>query len=150
MKISTKSENILEKSYGIIVAYKQNSTETKYLIIQSKGTNDWSFPKGHAEKNETSVEAALRELREETGISQISLIPDVSFSDKYRYKANGIWNRKQATFFVGITDNLNVKIQQEEVVNYIWSNYDDAVKILTFENQRKILSEAYSKILEIN
>ncbi len=150
MKIRIKPENILEKSYGIIVVYKQNSTETKYLIIQSKDTNDWSFPKGHAEKNETSVEAALRELKEETEISQISLIPNVSFSEKYRYKANGIWNQKQATFFVGITDNLNVKIQQEEVINYIWSNYDDAVKILTFENQRKILSKASSKILEIN
>lgn len=40
----------------------------KVLLVQGKGSNKWSFPKGHKKRNETSIACARRELWEETGI----------------------------------------------------------------------------------
>ncbi|HEX3007850.1 MAG TPA: NUDIX domain-containing protein, partial [Bacteroidales bacterium] len=50
------------------VTYRQTKSETLYLIISSSDGAHWVLPKGHIDPNESSEDAALRELREEAGI----------------------------------------------------------------------------------
>ena len=61
-------------AYGVIVFYVENSSVYYLILKQIQG--HWSFPKGHAEKDETTLETAKRELEEETGIMEIELISD--------------------------------------------------------------------------
>ena len=56
-------------SAGFIVRVRQNSNDF-FLILQSRWSGKWSFPKGHKEKNESYLSCALRELEEETSITK--------------------------------------------------------------------------------
>ena len=57
-----------EKSCGAIV-YRQRDSWVEVLLIRHKNGGHWAFPKGHVEKQETEEETALREIREETGLT---------------------------------------------------------------------------------
>ncbi|MTM00664.1 NUDIX domain-containing protein, partial [Turicibacter sanguinis] len=50
----------IEKSCGIMV-YHSLEKEPKFLLLQSRINNHWSFPKGHMEIGETEKETAIRE-----------------------------------------------------------------------------------------
>jgi len=50
--------------YGTILI----SVSNKVLIVKGRKSGKWSFPKGHAEQEETELDCALRETREETGL----------------------------------------------------------------------------------
>lgn len=56
-----------EKSCGVIV-YRRNQEHIDLLLVKNRYGGHWSFPKGHVEGNETEVQTALREVREETGL----------------------------------------------------------------------------------
>jgi len=51
--------------YGIIVITAGRET----VVIRGRQSGKWSFPKGHGEPTEQPLDAALRELKEETGIT---------------------------------------------------------------------------------
>ena len=59
-----------EKSCGAIV-YRKSHGNTEILLIKHVNSGHWSFPKGHVEGNETELETAQREIKEETGIDVI-------------------------------------------------------------------------------
>lgn len=52
-----------ERSCGFLISY-----DGKFLLVKSSGGNIWGIPKGVKEKGESDLEAALRELKEETGL----------------------------------------------------------------------------------
>ena len=56
-----------EKSCGALI-YRKKQGEYELLLIRHRSGGHWSFPKGHVENNETEIETALREIREETGL----------------------------------------------------------------------------------
>ena len=56
-----------EKSCGAIVYREKDGVEI--LLIKHKNGGHWAFPKGHVENKETEEETALREIREETGLT---------------------------------------------------------------------------------
>ena len=63
-----------EKSCGAIVLSPDN-TNRKVLLIKHENGGHWAFPKGHVEEGETEVETALREIKEETGLSTLTSAP---------------------------------------------------------------------------
>src|SRR5215216_6165589 len=78
------------KSAGVIV-FRRAGDECLFLLILSRLTKRplWEFPKGGVEKGETIIQAALRELSEETGIAEneIDLFPDFEYTEDYRFTA---------------------------------------------------------------
>lgn len=60
-------QNRVIKAGGIITRKNING-KNEYLLIYRGNHNDYSFPKGHLEAGETPEEAAIREVREETGL----------------------------------------------------------------------------------
>lgn len=53
---------------GGAVVYQMRAKEPYYLLLKSATSDFWGFPKGHLENTESALEAAEREIREETGI----------------------------------------------------------------------------------
>jgi len=68
---------------GIII------NEFKEVVIVSQNHDSWSLPKGHVEKNETILNAATREIHEETGLTNISYIKDLGYYERYRIGLDG-------------------------------------------------------------
>ena len=66
-----------DESFGVIPVYKNEEGKFEILVIHQYshiGDNSyWVFPKGHSEKGEIETETALRELKEETDITEIDL-----------------------------------------------------------------------------
>ncbi len=56
------------RSFGGILR-RQDGPEPRYLVVKARHSGIWSFPKGHAKKEEPALEAAKREIWEETGIA---------------------------------------------------------------------------------
>lgn len=129
---------LYESSSGAVV-YREINDETRFLLIKNKRSANWGFPKGHIEKGETKIDAAKREVLEETGIN-VKLHKDFECISKYKIK-NKI--EKNVSIFVGTTDDQTTTIQQEEIEDYIWLTYDQAMPYLKFKNDKDILEKAY-------
>ncbi len=134
-----------ERSCGAVV-YRKINGDYRYLLIRNRRSSNWSFPKGHVEKGETLEETAIREVLEETGL-HIDLIP--GFISKSEYT---IQNRIQKTvqIYVASTQDTQTKIQVEEIEDYIWLTFENAVKNLKFENDKIILKDARDFLLNNN
>ena len=110
-----------------------------YLIIKSLN-GDVGFPKGHMEKDESEIETAIRELKEETNI-------DVEVLDGFRiqieYKMpNMIDVMKQSVYFLGRCITDDIICQENEVFFAKFMSYYEAIEVLTFEETKLILQEA--------
>lgn len=128
-----------EKSCGAIV-FKKQKDGIKYLILHY-GAGHWDFPKGKQEKNETEEQAALREIKEETGIEDVELIDGFREAISYFYKQGRETIFKEVVFFLVQSATDEVKLSSEHI-GYAWLSYEHAYKKLTFNNAKELLRKA--------
>ena len=119
-----------EKSCGAIII---NNKDEILLIKHNVG--HWAFPKGHIENNETDELCALREIKEETNLD-VNIITNIKEKTTYSPK-EGIL--KDVIYFVALPINNDIKLQQEEVNDYLWLPLKDALNKLTYDNDKKIV-----------
>jgi len=134
---------IKDQSFGIVPFTIENGV-VKYLIIhQQKG--HWAFPKGHAEKGESSLQTAQRELLEETGLEIEKVFTDQPFIERYIFlDPQGQKVNKKVLFFLGRVKNTEVKIQPAELQNFAWADYQQALEMLTFNQAKHLLKQTHS------
>lgn len=101
------------------------------------------LPKGHLEPGETSRDAAVREVREEAGVSG-KVIESLGTVD-YTYKRNGKKRRKRVEFFLIDYRKGDPADHDHEVESARWMSATKAAKQLTFAGERKILKRALSR-----
>lgn len=138
-----------EKSAGAIIYILKNG-EPHYLLLHYP-SGHWEFAKGHIEEGENPEQAALREIQEETGISDIKIIPGFKEHARYFFKKSydlvgeakkkAPWVFKLVTFYLAETKTEDVKISKEHQ-GFLWAPYDEAVKKLTFKNAKALLKKA--------
>ena len=98
----------MEHSCGIVLFH-----ENKVLLLKYKGGGHWDFPKGHIENNESETETALRELKEETGISEVTLFSDFREIIEYSFRKGRSTIKKQVIYFLGETEETNITLSHE-------------------------------------
>ena len=130
----------LERSAGVVVFRNDTALSAPVFLLLDYGRH-WDFPKGHVNKGESDKDAALRELHEETGISNAVVFEDFSHEYTYFFRAQGTLIRKTVIFFLAQTASQDVTISHEHV-GYAFLAYDEACQRLTFENSRKLLQRA--------
>jgi 8-oxo-dGTP pyrophosphatase MutT (NUDIX family)/RimJ/RimL family protein N-acetyltransferase len=130
-----------EKSCGAVV-YRNNNKVTEFLLIKCKDSGYWGFPKGHVEESENEVETALREVHEETGLN-IEMVEGFREETEFCISTSIL---KKVVFFIGRADNTAVKIQAEEIDDYRWAEYKDALLQLTFKSDIRILKLVYEHL----
>lgn len=135
-----------EKSCGAVVYHIidsdqniDNNSNIEFLIIKHKSGEHWGFPKGHVEAAESEVETALREVMEETGVA-VEISDGFSFRMKYSPK---VGTMKEVVYFLGEAFQREVLCQESEISDFKWLDLKGAVKMVTHENSRKLLREAY-------
>ena len=121
---------LYEKSCGAIVIYRDGS-RYKILLVRNHNGRNYSFPKGHVEKGETEQETAIREVKEETGLS-IEIIDYCPFGKI----------RKRVVFFMAQTMSNKVTVQKEEIDSYMWVDLEEAHTKCTYDNDLRVVRKA--------
>ena len=99
--------------------------QREFLLVFETYSKCWSLPKGHIEAGETDVQAALRELYEETGMTAIL---DVSKTAAIEYPISD-FARKQVIFFLGEVAG-ETKVREGEIDKYKWVSAGELEKHL--------------------
>lgn len=132
-----------EISAGIITYFEkiiQDKLQRLYLVLHYK-KGHWDLPKGKLEAGETNMEAAIRELKEETGLLA-DIVPGFEQSIHYMFKGpDGELIEKEVTFFLGKASEEKVTLSDEHLY-YKWLSLEDAVKQVTFSNAKQVLKMA--------
>ncbi len=121
--------------------FRVNNGELEFLLLQYPHGH-WELPKGKIEKGESKQEAAMRELKEETGLDA-ELIPGYEEQLEYFFKHAGELNKKTVYFFVGRALSQEVTLSDEHI-GYTWLPFDQALERLTFDNAKKLLTKAHT------
>ena len=134
-----------ETSAGIVL-FRNISNENEFLLLNYP-QGHWDFIKGKMEKNETPRETALRETKEETGISDIEFIDGFEESVEYDFRFNDENIHKKVIFFLAKTETLQTVSLSHEHNDYLWLAYNDALKKTTYGNAKNVLSKANELLL---
>jgi 8-oxo-dGTP pyrophosphatase MutT (NUDIX family) len=139
-----------ETSSGAIVFCTQSET-TRFLLVLSAIHNTWGFPKGHIETGETELDAAKREIFEETGIDCITFIDGFRQEDVYLTEGalpenKGKTVEKHSIYYLAKTNNTQLTARENEIKKAQWFSYDEAKNILPHENQKIFLEKALTTI----
>ena len=132
-KILSRSGNETRKKCCGCIIIKENKV---LLIKQNEG--HWGFPKGHVEENETEIETATREVKEETNL-------DVEVDSNKRYTTEYVTNvgkLKQVVFFIAKCIGGEIKAQECEVSEIRWVGFEKAIKLITYDNTRALFERA--------
>lgn len=136
----------MERSAGGVVFYDSGGNGPVYLVmVNRKGY--WEFPKGHVDKGETDEEAALREVREETGLTDLTIVPGFKKEISYVYSAGRRKAPKQVVFFLMKTKPAAVLVSDEHL-GYVWLDFDRAIRKVSYENARNVLESAHAFLMK--
>jgi len=132
-------------SYGVIPIRRVGQGWEVFLIHQYSKIGDntyWILPKGHLEGKEVSKEAALRELKEETGLVPETLLESPTFDLKYSFEYGGNRIDKTVVFFIGSITNFNVTLDPIEVKEAGWFPLSSAVERLDYQDTKTLFLKA--------
>lgn len=120
------------------IVYQIENGATRYLLVGPKKDvpNEWLLPKGHIDKGEDHWEAAVREVREETGVLGriICLVGSTEFHEDQE--------RAIAKYYLM---EYFFKVRPEESRRVQWFGFDQAMDLLTHVSNKHLLQEAERK-----
>lgn len=123
-------------SFGAIVFDKDYK---KFLVLEH-AAGHLGFPKGHKEGVETPQESALRELKEEAGVSAI--LSEKTFIQQYNFTFNGELFDKTVLYFVGkVIEGEEVVVDNQEIKNFFWLTPDEFLEQITFPSSLVLVQE---------
>ena len=128
-----------------VVAYARGKNKIYYLILKRKlHWKGWEFPKGGIKIFESKMNAVKTEIKEETGLKVLNM-KKFNIYGKYKYKKElpdrkGIRGQEFSLYAVEIKKG-KVKIDGFEHSGYKWVEFNEAVKKLTWNNQKRCLKK---------
>ena len=130
---------IEETSAGMVLFRKEDSKILFLLLHYPSG--HWDFIKGKMEEGESTQETAIREAKEETGITDITFLENFEEWIKYDFQYQGELVHKKVVFFLAETKTKQVMISHEHL-DYTWMDYNTSMEKTTFDNAKTVLTRA--------
>jgi uncharacterized protein involved in tolerance to divalent cations/8-oxo-dGTP pyrophosphatase MutT (NUDIX family) len=137
---------VTEISAGGVI-YRRNSDDYDIALIHAR--NRWGLPKGHVEAGERDEEAALREVREETGLEGklIRKLGDIRYSYRDKTKEGELARiHKRVHFFLLRYLKGDARDHDHEADDVRWFPIEQAIKQLKFATERKMVHRALSML----
>lgn len=140
-----EATHITESAGGVVL-----NTLNEVAVVSQRG-DSWSLPKGHIDPGETPQGAAEREVREETGITQLVFVRELGSYERYRIGKNGVGEDegelKRIHMFLFRTNQQTLAPEDPMNPEARWVPIDAVAKLLThpkdkafFESVKAMLS----------
>lgn len=121
------------------VLYRAIGSQIEVVLIATEHGDRWGLPKGHVNRGETAEAAALREVAEETGLSG-EIVHHLA-TIEYWFRAGASRIHKYVDLFLIRYTSGDVRPQETEVDDARWFTIDDALRQVSFERERDIISQ---------
>ncbi len=109
------------------------------MLLIRDSCKKWVLPKGHIEEGEGSAQAALREVREETGLQDLSLGPDLGEIDWSFLKAGQRIHKISRFYLMASLGGDPFPQRSEGITECRWFPSEDASRTISYDNARTIL-----------
>ncbi|MCB1135046.1 MAG: NUDIX domain-containing protein [Chlamydiia bacterium] len=127
-----------DESFGIIPLQERDGIWNVLLIQHRAG--HWAFPKGHLDEGEGPIEAAVRELKEETSLDIEYFVDAPPKAESYSFYHRGSRINKTVTYFPAVVQGALV-FQPEEIADGRWVPLLEAGNYVSFAQARSICDE---------
>ena len=129
---------------GIIINNKQEA------VIVNQNHDSWSLPKGHVENNESILDAAIREIYEETGLKKLKYAKSLGKYKRYRIGLDGKDDKSEyKTIHIFLFSSSKKKLEPIDKNNPIakWVPYMEVANLLTHTNDKIFFNDCIKKII---
>lgn len=109
------------------------------LMVEEYGQY-WGMPRGHVEAGEDNKQAAIREIREETGLVDLTYVKDLGSYERYTFDADGTENfreLKNIIFLLFKTSETKLKPQDKNITDAKWMDLKDVPELLINKADRQ-------------
>ena len=140
----TRSKPIIAS--GVII-YTVDNNEVRFLLLQNAEHKTWGFAKGCALENEKIIETAIREVKEEAGVTLKEEDLDKYFSDYSSYLLPNSRQKKECIIYLckkSISSNM-FKCSNEHQ-DFTWANIRETIKLLGTNQLRRTIIRANQHI----
>lgn len=137
------SKNKTFSAGGIVI-----NPQGKVLLVQEYGYY-WGLPRGHIENGEGSLDAAVREIYEEAGISDLHLVKELGAYERYRFDKNGNENYselKHITIFLFATEQEEIEIHDTNITTAEWVDADKVAERFIYYKDRDFYNKCVEEI----
>ncbi len=121
--------------------------EVHVAMIATRGRTRWGLPKGAVSEGETSEQAALREVQEETGLEARIIKPLDTI--EYYFRAGDTLIRKRVDFYLMLYVGGELVPQLSEVDDVEWVPISEAIQRASFESEKKLLESAMEQSVSV-
>lgn len=126
------------------VAYRERDALIEVALISVGDDNRWQLPKGLVDKGESTEDAAVREVREEAGIETdlVERLDKVEYWYYWNEESERVRYHKFVYFYLLRYKSGDVSDHDHEVNEARWFNIDEAINVLAFDSEKKIVEKA--------
>lgn len=129
------------------MVYRRNGAGYEIVAVQRARHDDWSLPKGHIEAGESREQAAIREVKEETGLDAQVVTPIGEVVYFYRRPRQGL-TRKTVYHYLMEALSHDLGGPNWEVSEVRWVPISEAHTLLSYENDKQMVNKAQA-LLEV-
>ena len=134
-------ETVCQETSAGGVVFRVDGGQALYLLIRDSYRN-WGFPKGHVEPGELPEAAAIREVAEETGLSELAVRASLDTVD-WHFRFRGQLIHKVCHFYLIESADATTSPQREEGITACrWLTRDEAQALISYTNARDVLRRA--------
>lgn len=122
------------------------------VVVVNQNGNSWSLPKGHLEPGETDLAAAIREINEESGITNLELIEKLGTYTRYRIGLNKAEDKnisKTITLFLFKTNQDELLPKDPDNPEARWLPIEEVADLLTHQKDKEFFLSIVPKVKQL-